>query len=286
MLKIQTPQIITVERISYNKMSCADLKKILNERKINRRSNLTKKEEMVKVIEFNDKYPHDKTGLENMITDLTLVKKSKSEPRVNNHEEVISNNSGKGIGKDGATRHKKSKEEKATKSKSKSSLKAEIVSAPSEKKDVSLKFDNEKKDIKLYVKKVKSSRSSQEQTPEPDDGEETEAEDPEVIERKRLEIKEKNKKSKAQDDGEETEEDLESFELKRKQPLNIARDWFAKEPEEEPEEDSLDCLCEGLITMIKTLQMTAKNNSDKQYKSNLATVISRMLDNEELEQFL
>ena len=61
--------------VAYSKMGVADLKKLLEERKIDGRSKLAKKEAMIKVLELYDQDPEDKKAISALILD---IGKSKS----------------------------------------------------------------------------------------------------------------------------------------------------------------------------------------------------------------
>jgi len=63
------------DNTSYNSMSNAELKKIIDERKIEGRSKLTLKSAMIEALTFQDENPDDKKGLAELIAKYTKAKK-------------------------------------------------------------------------------------------------------------------------------------------------------------------------------------------------------------------
>jgi hypothetical protein len=61
----------------YSNMSVADLKKLLDERKIEGKSKITKKESMVKVLDLYDVNPEDKEAIKALVLELGSTKKTK-----------------------------------------------------------------------------------------------------------------------------------------------------------------------------------------------------------------
>lgn len=65
----------TTEAMDYSKMTATELSKLLNERKIEGRSKLTKKETMIKVLELFDKDPEDKKAIASLVAELSTPRK-------------------------------------------------------------------------------------------------------------------------------------------------------------------------------------------------------------------
>lgn len=62
----------------YAKMTAVDLKKLLDARKIEGRSKLTKKDTMIRVLELFDQNPEDKASISALVAELSTPKKSKN----------------------------------------------------------------------------------------------------------------------------------------------------------------------------------------------------------------
>ena len=88
--KIKNSEVISK---AYSKMGVGELKKLLEERKIDGRSKLTKKESMVKVLELCDQDPDDKKTIKALIAELATPKKTssstKSKDEVEPEKEVV-----------------------------------------------------------------------------------------------------------------------------------------------------------------------------------------------------
>lgn len=232
---------------SYQSMSNSELKKIIDERKMEGRSKLTIKSAMIEALTFQDENPDDKKGLAELISKYSKVKKdSTSESSAASEDSVRVGSSS--ISKSGSKKSKttkdsesKSSEPKVKKSKKmdwleenginrsdyppgtqftknkmgkikvhfpKDAVLSEDERETLESKILSVNHDIEQNKVesKIIVRKVPSKQS------EPDelddiplvkqskvpavDPEETEEEDPLVIEMKRKEIKKMKKKEK------------------------------------------------------------------------------------------
>jgi hypothetical protein len=65
----------TIEVVDYSKMTATALKKLLDERKIDGRSKLTKKEAMMKVLELFDQNPEDKSAIAALVAEISTPRK-------------------------------------------------------------------------------------------------------------------------------------------------------------------------------------------------------------------
>jgi hypothetical protein len=105
-------------------MSVSELKKVLEQRKIDGRSKLVVKSAMIEVLEYVDANPEDKAGLKEFMKKYNKLPKPESEtvskpasetksaPKSETKAETKETSSGKGLGKGGASRHKKPKKER------------------------------------------------------------------------------------------------------------------------------------------------------------------------------
>jgi hypothetical protein len=77
----------------YSKMTAVDLKKLLDIRKIEGRSKLTKKETMVKVLELFDQNPDDKSAITALVAELSTPRKRNTSKSENNDSDQEKNES-------------------------------------------------------------------------------------------------------------------------------------------------------------------------------------------------
>ena len=121
----------------YAKMSVAELKKILEERKMDGRSKLTKKDTIIKALEFFDQDPEDKHGLKDLITEIGTPKKVSSTkkeeeekvPKEKAQEEKVPK-------KKDSTKSKKEKSDKSSESTKPKKPKKTIVTTSDEEEPV------------------------------------------------------------------------------------------------------------------------------------------------------
>jgi hypothetical protein len=137
----------------YSTMSVADLKKLLDERKIEGKSKLTKKESIVKVLETYDLNPEDKDAIQSMVNEMASVKKSKTVEVVQDQEVNVQD-------PEPSSEESEEKEvKKTTKPKKKTSEKAPEKAPEEEAK-------KPKKYTKKKVEKVQEQEKEQEKEPE------------------------------------------------------------------------------------------------------------------------
>jgi len=183
----------TIEVVDYSKMPATALKKLLDERKIEGRSKLTKKEAMVKVLELFDQNPEDKAAIAALVAEISTPRK-KAASKSELEETVVS-----------ATDEETKEEVKDKKSRTK---KEKVVSEETvlskktrAKKDKETTESEEEKPKKTRAKKDKATTESEEEKPKKSrakkDKETTESEE------------EKPKKSRAKKDKATTESEEE-----------------------------------------------------------------------------
>jgi hypothetical protein len=148
-------------------MSVADLKKLLDERKIEGKSKLTKKESIVKVLETYDLNPEDKDAIQSMVNEMASIKKSKTVEAVPDQEVNVQD--------------PEPSSEEAEKKEVKKTTKAKKKTTEKESEKVPKKSNSEEEDkkpkkyTKKKVEKVQEKDTSSEEEKEP----ETQGKEPE-----------------------------------------------------------------------------------------------------------
>jgi len=153
---------------AYSKMGVGELKKLLEERKIDGRSKVTKKDAMIKVLELFDQDPEDKKAIKALIAELATPKKTTSSSKSKGEEgpeakvEIKEPET-----KEPQTSEKPVKEKKKPSSKPSSEEKVTVAEKPTEKAEKKVitkkvKDDEEEQPIKkvqdkktLSIEKVK-----------------------------------------------------------------------------------------------------------------------------------
>lgn len=133
----------------YAKMSVAELKKILEERKMDGRSKLTKKDTIIKALEFFDQDPEDKHGLKDLITEIGTPKKVSSTKK--EEEEKVP--------KEKAQEEKVPKKKDSTKSKKEKSDKSSESTKPKKPKKTIVTTSDEEEPVvpgPIFPKSIKS----------------------------------------------------------------------------------------------------------------------------------
>jgi hypothetical protein len=169
----------------YSKMTAVELKKLLDTRKIEGRSKLTKKETMIKVLELFDQNPDDKESIAALVAELSTPRKknaSKSEVQEGNDDETPSSEEKpkKATKKatSNASRSKKepSDEEKQEKPKRKPRTKKDNTESSSEEKskeEEEEKSSSEDKPKRKPRTKKESTKSTTESSSEKSSNEDT-----------------------------------------------------------------------------------------------------------------
>jgi hypothetical protein len=309
----------TTSATSYNSMSNAELKKIIDERKIEGRSKLTLKTAMIEALTFQDENPEDKKGLAELISKYNKPKKDTSDSERGSRTESSAKSetstkksSGSESSSGGKKSESKSSEPKVKKSKKTDWLEEhginrneyppgtrftkskmgkikvhfpkdyEISEDEKESLEVKILSVNEqikepKVEPKLIVRRVPSKQSQEpdelddiplvkkskvsKPAPKIVDPDETEEEDPRVIEMKRKEIEAMKKKQlldqqvesitttlfgiDISNDPMEEDQDTNSSDVKssqkrqREEPKREKEREKEREPEDETEEESM-----------------------------------------------
>jgi hypothetical protein len=153
------------EGVNYSKMTAVELKKLLDARKIEGRSKLTKKETMIKVLELFDQNPDDKESIAALVAELSTPRKktvSKSEVQEEGNDTPSSEEKTK---KKTVSRTKKenSDEEKQEKPKRKPRTKKETTETSSSE-EKSKEEEEEKSKRKPRTKKETTESSNEEKS--------------------------------------------------------------------------------------------------------------------------
>jgi hypothetical protein len=134
---------------NYSKMTAVELKKLMDSRKIEGRSKLTKKETMIKVLELFDQNPEDKESIASLVAELSTPKKknvSKSEMEEGNEQKEISS--------------EEKSEEKPKKSRSTKSKPSSAESSTEEKASEEEKSKRKPRSKKISEEKTKTTSES------------------------------------------------------------------------------------------------------------------------------
>jgi hypothetical protein len=242
---MSTKQTVTYEGTNYSSMTSAELKKILEERKIDGRSKLTKKDTMVRVLELFDKDPQDKKSISSLVAELSTPRK-----RNNTKSEVEEKDIQKTtIAEESQSEEKvTTQEEKEKPKRSRAQTPKETKKAESEEKETS---EEEKKETpkKSRAQKTKKTESEEKETSEeekkeppkrsraqkPKETKKTESEEKETSEEEK---KETPKKSRAQKTKKTESEEKETSEEEKKEKPKRSRAQKTKKAESEEKETS------------------------------------------------
>lgn len=262
----------------YSKMSVAELKKILEEKKMDGRSKLTKKDTIIKALEFFDQDPEDKQGLKDLITEIGTPKKVSSTKKEQEEEKTPK--------KKDSSKSKKEKSEKSTPETTK----------PKKPKKTMVTTSDEESVVPgpIFPKSIKSQAAirvlgfePEELTKKVTDSEDTSCPEEDFVLTKK--VKKPIDLNKTQEiPREEIEQKAKELKKIRDEKKKKETESKVKSTESNPNEPKLDKKSKDIKTltkrMIKQLKAISENiaTKDEEYKKSTLLELDRI--KEELEQ--